>query len=158
MADFRKRWSTGCPFFTGLCLNKFGQFQCLNCPAANATAVPQVTADKPEYNPYRILIFDWALGPSGFDIRWYIEQEHRGAKLDIVNFQHLFWGRIKAEELQKIADNLKNNRYTSVYITTQDKKIRQKIRRLFQEQFGIDVHIQTYAKLVRNVNIRSMRK
>lgn len=148
-----------CPFYTGVCRDQFGRFKCRSCARNKDTEVLTYASDgSPVWSTYRVLILTHALGPDGRDIRHYAEAQHREAHLDYLNYQNLLWGILNQKELDHVVDNLKAGRYASIYIDTQDKKERRAVRKHFRDKYGLDLHIQTYAKLVEVVNRTAYRK
>lgn len=148
-----------CPFYTGVCRDQFGRFKCRSCARNKDTEVLTYASDgSPVWSTYRVLILTHALGPDGRDIRYYVEAQHRGAHLDYLNYQNLLWGRLNQKELDHVVENLKAGRYASIYIDTQDKKERRAVRKYFKDKYGLDLHIQTYAKLVEVVKRNAYRK
>lgn len=148
-----------CLFYTGGCRNQFGPFECRRCARYEATEVlTYVSEGSPAWSTYRVLILTHPLGPKYTNICWYVETQHRGAQLDYLNYPNLLWDIMNNQDLDRVVDNLKAGRYVSIYIDTQDKKERRAVRKYFKDKYGLDLHIQTYAKLVEVVKRNAFRK
>lgn len=148
-----------CPFYTGVCRNKFGQFKCKSFVRNQNTEVLMYAADCcPVWDTYRVLIFTHAQGPNGRDIRRTVETRYRGVHLEYLDYQNLLCGILNQQIIDRVVDNLKEDKYVGIYIDTQDKKERRKIRQYFKDKYDLDVHIKIYAKLVVVVERMSFRK
>ena len=152
-------YKANCMFFTGSCRNQFGPFECRRCARYKDTEVlTYVSNGSPSWSIYRVLILTHPLGPKFRDICRYVETQHRGAHLDYLNYPNLLWCIMNQQDLDRVVNNLKSGRYVSIYIDTQDKKERRAVRKHFKDKYGLDLHIQTYAKLVEVVERNAYRK
>ncbi len=107
-----------------------------------------------EYDPsYKVLLFCHNEMPDEQRVRRYMNDYHDGCKLILMPID-----TILNTTDSDIFDNIKNNMYSYFYITTDNKKIRSKIRNLVKEKCGIDIHIGRYSKIVNYIDKRSMRK
>lgn len=61
-------------------------------------------------------------------------------------------------KIPELFTDIKHNRYSNFYITTDNKKLRKQIRHIIKEKCEVNIHIKLYSGLVRCVNALEMRK
>lgn len=92
-------------------------------------------------------------------VRWCVNKFHGyNCAIDFVEINEILSESTDVEFPETVIKSLKSGEYAYIYITTQDRKKRQRIRYLLKNTYDIDVHIQMYATLVNCVNRMLMFK
>jgi hypothetical protein len=102
----------------------------------------------------KIIVFTHNESPGLDDIYYYINKYHRCTDIEFLSIDDIFNHII----YKNIISEISNYRYAFFYITTDNRKIRSKIRNFIKYECEKDIHIKKYSKLVGYVKQMSMWK